>query len=391
MTDPEILEPQNWTFPIPIAYGPGRLSEIGLRCVAMGLSNPLIVTDKGSRDLPFISQLLVYLADAGLYSGIFSDISPNPRDDEIDAGCEVFRSGNHDAIIAIGGGSAMDGGKAVCLTATNDIDLWAFEWEKLPTDMDKYQPFPTLITIPTTAGTGAETESTAMITHTGKGMKFCIYHPDLKPSLALLDPDLTINLPEDLTAWTGVDALVHAIEAYCVPGFHPLCDGMALEGLRLVTKWLPIAVRDPANIAARGGMLVGSCLAGIAFQKGLGHVHAISHMIGAEFNTQHGLTNAIVLPVVLRFNLPGMDRKVKRMAQAMDIDGSSVDDFITKIEKILDDINIPHSLSEIGIPADCAVRIAEKAMQDSAAGTNPRSASITQMRTLVETAISKAR
>ena len=129
MTDPEILEPQNWTFPISIAYGPGRLSEIGERCVAMGLSNPLIVTDKGSRDLPFISQLLVYLADAGLYSGIFSDISPNPRDDEIDAGCEVFRSGNHDAIIAIGGGSAMDGGKAVCLTATNDIDLWAFEWK----------------------------------------------------------------------------------------------------------------------------------------------------------------------------------------------------------------------------------------------------------------------
>ena len=391
MNNPEILEPQDWTFPIPIAYGPGRLSEIGRRCVAMEVSNPLIVTDKGSRDLPFISQLQEYLTQPGLSSGIFSDISPNPRDDEIGAGREAFRLGNHDAIIAIGGGSAMDGGKAVCLTARNDIDLWDFEWEKLPTDIDTYQPFPTLITIPTTAGTGAETESTAMITHTGKGMKFCICHAALKPSLALLDPDLTVGLPANLTAWTGVDAMVHAIEAYCVPGFHPLCDGLALEGLALVAKWLPIAVRDPKNLAARGGMLMGSCLAGIAFQKGLGHVHAISHMIGAEFNTQHGLTNAIILPVVLRFNLPGMESKVKRMAEAMVLEETSVDGFVAKIEQMLDEINIPRSLNEIGVPADCTQRIAEKALLDSAAGTNPRNANVAEMRDIIETAITKAR
>lgn len=391
MTDANLLEPQDWSFPVPIAYGPGRLSEIGQRCVAMGLSNPLVVTDKGSRDLPFIAQLLASLTEAGLSSEVFSDISPNPRDDEIAGGRETFRSGGHDAIIAIGGGSAMDGGKAVCLTARNDIDLWAFEWEQPPAEIDSDQGFPTLITIPTTAGTGAETESTAMVTHTGKGMKFCICHPKLKPSLALLDPDLTVGLPANLTAWTGVDAMVHAIEAYCVPGFHPLCDGLALEGLALVTKWLPIAVRDPANLVARGGMLVGSCLAGIAFLKGLGHVHAISHMVGAEFNTQHGVTNAIVLPVVLRFNLPGMEPKVKRMADVMGLQDASVDAFIAEIERLLDDINIPRSLSEIGIPADCATRIAEKALQDSAAGTNPRTASITEMRTLIETAIAKAR
>jgi alcohol dehydrogenase class IV len=391
MTDANLLEPQDWSFPVPIAYGPGRLSEIGQRCVAMGLSNPLVVTDKGSRDLPFIAQLLASLTEAGLSSEVFSDISPNPRDDEIGGGRETFRSGGHDAIIAIGGGSAMDGGKAVCLTARNDIDLWAFEWEQPPAEIDSDQGFPTLITIPTTAGTGAETESTAMVTHTGKGMKFCICHPKLKPSLALLDPDLTVGLPANLTAWTGVDAMVHAIEAYCVPGFHPLCDGLALEGLALVTKWLPIAVRDPTNLAARGGMLVGSCMAGIAFLKGLGHVHAISHMVGAEFNTQHGLTNAIVLPVVLRFNLPGMEPKVKRMADVMGLQDASVDAFIAEIERLLDDINIPRSLSEIGIPADCATRIAEKALQDGAAGTNPRTASITEMRTLIETAIAKAR
>ena len=391
MTDADILEPQDWTFPIPIAYGPGRLGEIGQHCAALGLKNPLIVTDKGSRDLPFISRLQRVLSDAGVSAGLFSEISPNPRDDEIGAGRDKFRSGNHDAIIAIGGGSAMDGGKAICLTARNDRDLWEFEWESEPADIGPDQAFPTLITIPTTAGTGAETESTAMVTHTGKGMKFCIYHPQLKPSLALLDPELTLGLPGNLTAWTGADAMVHAIEAYCVPGFHPLCDGLALEGLALVAKWLPVAVRAPENMAARGGMLVGSCLAGIAFRKGLGHVHAISHMVGAEFNTQHGLTNAIILPVILRFNLPGMEHKVKRMADAMGLTDASVDAFIVEVERILNDINIPRSLNEIGVPADCASRIAEKAMQDSAAGTNPRTASRAEMELLVESALAKAR
>ena len=391
MTDADILEPQDWTFPIPIAYGPGRLREIGQHCAALGLRNPLIVTDKGSRDLPFISRLQRVLSDAGVSAGLFSEISPNPRDDEIGAGRDKFRSGNHDAIIAIGGGSAMDGGKAICLTARNDRDLWEFEWESEPADIGPNQAFPTLITIPTTAGTGAETESTAMVTHTGKGMKFCIYHPQLKPSLALLDPELTLGLPGNLTAWTGADAMVHAIEAYCVPGFHPLCDGLALEGLALVAKWLPVAVRAPESMAARGGMLVGSCLAGIAFQKGLGHVHAISHMVGAEFNTQHGLTNAIILPVILRFNLPGMEHKVKRMADAMGLPDTSVDAFIVEVERLLDDINIPRSLSEIGVPAECASRIAEKAMQDSAAGTNPRNASRAEMELLVESALAKAR
>lgn len=391
MNDAQILTPQDWTFPIPIAYGPGRLSEIGARCAAMGLGNPLIVTDRGSRDLPFIARLQGYLTDAGLASDIFSDISPNPRDDEIGAGRQAFRAGDHDAIIAIGGGSAMDGGKAICLTARNDIDLWDFEWEAPPAAIGPDQGFPTLITIPTTAGTGAETESTAMVTHVEKGMKFCICHPDLTPALALLDPELTIGLPANLTAWTGADAMVHAIEAYLVPEFHPLCDGLALEGLALIAKWLPVAVREPKNMAARGGMLAGSCLAGIAFLKGLGHVHAISHMIGAEFNTQHGLTNAIILPVVLRFNLPGMEHKVQRMADAMGLTDASVTGFIAEIEHILDDIGIPKSLGEIGVPAECVGRIAGKALQDSAAATNPRPASLAQMHQLVEAAIRQAR
>lgn len=389
--DPTMLAAHDWGFPVPIAYGPGRLAEIGKRCINLGIRNPLIVTDHGSRALPFIGLLQSTLQDAGLKAALFSNISPNPVDREIGTGRAAFLAGGHDAIIAIGGGSAMDGGKAICLTARNDLDLWAFEYEQLVPVMAQGHRFPTLITIPTTAGTGAETESTAMVTHAAKGMKFCVWHPNLKPALALLDPELTVGLPRNLTAWTGADALVHAVEAYLVPGFHPLCDAVALEGLALIAKWLPVAVEEPQNLTARGGMLMGSCLAGVAFLKGLGLVHAISHMIGAEFNTQHGLTNAILLPVVLRFNLPGQEDKVRRMAQSMNLAGTSVEDFIAAVEAMLDQIGIPKSLSEIGVPADCAVRIAEKALQDSAARTNPRAATLAEIITLTQTAIAKAR
>ena len=386
-----ILNPQDWSFPVPIKYGPGRLVEAGSHCIMMGVHNPLIVTDRGSHKLPFIGQLQNHLTNAGLTVGLYSDISPNPKDTEIGAGRAQFISGGHDAIIAIGGGSAMDGGKSICLTANNDIDLWAFEYEQKAPEINANQSFPKLITIPTTAGTGAETESTAMVTHVEKGMKFCVWHPELKPSLVLLDPELTIGLPANLTAWTGADAMTHAIEAYLVPGFNPLCDGLALEGLALVSKWLQISVNEPNNMKARGAMLVGSCLGGIAFLKGLGLVHAISHMVGAEFDTQHGLTNAVVLPVVLRFNLPGQELKVQRMAQAMGLEDTSTESFIRHIEGVLDDINIPNSLSNLDIPMASAQRLAEKSILDSAAQTNPRTATVLEISTLIEEAILKAR
>jgi len=387
----EILKPQDWSFPVPISYGPGRLSEISKFCESLEIRNPLIVTDSNSKELPFIEKLKRFLIESNISSDLFFEISPNPRDDEIAKGCSKFQSGNHDAIIAIGGGSAMDGGKAVCLTANNDIPLWDFEWEQPPSIIGKDNPFPKLICIPTTAGTGAETASTAMVTDLEKGMKLCIFHPDLKPSLALLDPELTLQLPTTLTAWTGADAMIHSLEAYCVPGLNPMCDGAALESLSLISKSLVLAVEEPQNLAARGGMLVASCLGGIAFLKGLGLVHAISHMVGAEFDTHHGLTNSIVLPVVTRFNLPGMDEKVKRMSEAMQYEDHSVKSFISNIDGLLDRINIPRSLGEIGVPEDSAERIAEKAMLDSAYGTNPRSSSYEQVFEMVSTSITKAR
>ena len=382
---------QDWTFPVPIAYGPGRLMEIGEKCSLLGIKNPLIVTDKGSADLPFIEKLETYLSKANISFASFKKISPNPLDTDIAAGKQLFLDGNHDAVIAIGGGSAMDGGKGICMTAKNNHNLWDFEFEKPSPVISASETFPKLITIPTTAGTGAETESTAMVTDTSKAMKFCVWHKDLKPELALLDPELTIGLPETYTAWTGVDAMVHAIEAYLVPDFHPLCDGAALEGLTLVNTWLPVAVQEPKNIFARGGMLVGSCLAGIAFLKGLGLVHAISHMVGAEFDTQHGLTNAIILPSILKYNLPDMPKSTEKMAKAIDLKTTSMESFIEHTEKMLDDFKIPKSLAEINVPKNCAHRIAKKSMQDSAAQTNPKSISLEQLENIINTVIVKAR
>ena len=387
----EILAPQDWGFPVPIAYGPGRFSEIGTYCSQNEITNPLIVTDSGSVDLPFIDNLVEILKKSKINSGIYSKISPNPRDDEIASGKKLFKDNNHDAIIAIGGGSAMDGGKSICLTANNDIELFDFEWEKTPQVIGPDNKFPKLITIPTTAGTGAETESTAMVTDTKQGIKLCIMHPELKPSLALLDPELTLGLPSNLTAWTGADAMIHSIEGYCVPGFHPLCDGAALESLNLISKSLITAVEEPNNLEARGAMLVASCLGGVSFIKGLGLVHAIAHMVGAEFNTHHGLTNAIILPAVLRYNLPDMEEKVMRMAQAMQYKDHTANHFIESMEKILDRIKIPKGLNEIGVPEDCIERISEKSMIDTAFGTNPRSATLDDVRELVKVSIFGAR
>ncbi|MDG1259731.1 MAG: iron-containing alcohol dehydrogenase [Paracoccaceae bacterium] len=385
------LEPQDWSFPVPIIYGPGRLSEIADLSTRAGMTKPLIVTDRGSAGLPFIADLKGYLSKGGLDSAIYSNISPNPRDDEIAAGKAQYRAGGHDGIIAIGGGSGMDGGKALALCANNDLDLWAFEYEQSPPEMARHPAFPPLITIPTTAGTGAETESTAMITDTVRKMKWCIWHADLKPAFAVLDPEITLGLPVKLTAWTGVDAMVHAIEAYCVPGFNPLCDGLALEGLRLVGRWLPVAVAEPSNLEARGAMLAGSCLSGIAFLKGLGLVHAISHMVGAEYDTQHGLTNAVVLPAALRHNAPALADKIEPLSQAMGLRDTSFEAFYAHVCAILDQVGIPKTLTDIGVPSDCAARIADKALQDSAAGTNACALTAQDIERVIAVALNKGR
>ena len=390
MDDNNLLGSHDWGFPIPIAYGPGRLREIADYCKRAGIARPLVVTDRGSRELPFIGQVSDYLKQAGLPSCVFSEVSPNPRDEEIADGRSLFRENSHDGVIAIGGGSGMDAGKSIALTARNNVDLLDFNFDEASPDLPK-ESFPPLICIPTTAGTGAETDSTAMITESRRLMKFCLWHPEFKPSLALLDPEVTLGLPSNLTAWTGFDAMIHAMEAYSVPGFHPLCDGLALESLRLIDRWLPEAISNGRNLEARGGMLVGSCLGGIAFLKGLGLVHAISHMVGAEYDTHHGLTNAVTLPAVMRFNEPEIDNKSRTMARAMQLERTSFEGLYAYVCNRLDEASIPKSLADIGVQADCSQRIAEKAIQDAAAATNPRSATLEEITLVMESALSQGR
>ncbi len=376
------LENHSWSFPVPIEYGLGRIEEIGNFCLAKNCCRPLVVTDRGSADLPYVNKLLDSLAKAGLSSDLFSNVSPNPRDIEIESGRSLFLSGEHDAVIAIGGGSGLDAGKAIGLTVNNSFNLWDFEYERTSPPLVE-SDFPILICIPTTAGTGAETESTAMLTDTVDKVKRCIWHPNFKPALALLDPEITINLPSHLTAWTGVDALTHAIEAYSVPGLHPLCDSIALQGMEFVHYCLPQVYSDPNNISARGGMLVGSCLSGIAFLKGLGLAHAISHMIGALYDTHHGLTNAVLLSSVVRFNASVLEKKIPKMASAIGLKDHSPERFFTQLENLMIELEIPKNLLDIGVPSGCAQQVAELAIRDSAASTNPRELTVPQIAAVV--------
>jgi alcohol dehydrogenase class IV len=364
---------------------------MGEHAAKLGLTKPLIVTDQGSAGLPFIDVLRQALLSAGIGSEVFADVAPNPRDSDIALARKAYLEGGHDSVIAIGGGSGMDAGKATALTAHNECDVWQFDYDSDVPGLPVDHVFPKLICIPSTAGTGAETESTAMVTHSERGMKLCVWHPDLKPSLTLLDPEITLGLPATLTAWTGIDAMVHAIEAYCVPDYHPMCDGVALEALALIGRWLPSAVEEPGNLTARGGMQVGACLAGVSFLKGLGLVHAISHMVGADFDTHHGLTNAIVLPAVLKFNAPAIQDKLPAMCRALGLTGGDFESFYSAICQLLDRLSVPVTLAEIGVPAEAARTLAEKAHQDAAAGTNPRAADVATIERLTLEAITVGR
>ena len=383
------LNNADWSFPVPIYYGPDRVKELSNFCKSKNLSRPLLVTDKSSADLPFIKEVLKSLNSSNLKCAVFSDISPNPIDNEIYKGKTFYKDGKHDSIISIGGGSGMDGGKAISLIANNTLDLWDFNYDNDPSI--NLNPFPPLICIPTTAGTGAETESTAMITNSKLGMKLCIWHPNQKPIAAFLDPILTLSLPKNLTAWTGVDALVHGIEAYSVNSLYSVADGMALEGLNLIGNNLLEVFKDPSNLSSRGAMLIGSCLTGVSFLKGLGLVHAISHMIGAVYNTQHGLTNAIILPKVLNYNKSEILSKINSMHFSIFNQPGDFDSFYKKVCTLLDDLNIPNNLQSIQVKNDRINELAIKSSKDSAAFTNPKTASISDLEIIIKETIDKAR
>ena len=382
-------ESVDWRFPIPILYGPGRIKDLSSILKENNLRSPLIVTDKNSSNLPFIKTIMNDLNTSGLKYSLFDGISPNPIDHEIIEGKYVYENGNHDSIIAVGGGSGMDGGKAISLLVNNNFILWDFDNDK--TAIKHLKSFPPIICIPTTAGTGAETESTAMVTNSKLEMKLCVWHPNHKPIAAILDPELTLGLPKNLTSWTGVDALVHAIEAYSVDSLYSVADGMALEALRLIGEYLPKVVQNPTDVESRGAMLIGSCLAGISFLKGLGLVHAISHMVGAVYNTQHGLTNAILLPAILKFNEKKINHKINNMHFAMFSKNGSSEEFYSKICFLLDELEIPKGLKEINVGDNKIEELAKKSSKDSAAFTNPKRASIMDLESIILNSLTNAR
>ncbi len=386
-----MLEAGDWTFPVPIRYGPGRLAELGPLCREAGLDRPLLVTDRGSAGLPFVAAARSALARVGIEAGLFGDVAPNPTDRDVAAGREVFRRGQHDAVIAIGGGSGMDAGKAISLVARNGRDLWAYDYDRDPPPGVRPGEFAPLVCVPTTAGTGAETESTAMVTDTARGIKGCVWYASHKPLAAILDPEVTLGLPPTLTAWTGCDALVHAIESLSVPQWHPLCDALAVEAIGLIHRWLPAAVRDGADLEARAAMLVGSCLAGVSFLKGLGLVHAMSHMVGAVHDTHHGLTNAVLLPLVLRYNRPALGEKTAVMCRAMGLPGEDFDCLYAAVVALLDELGIPRTLGELGVGEERIAEIARKAHADASRATNPAPATVADIETLLRQALRAAR
>lgn len=386
------LHPQKWTVPLPMEYGPGARHHLAQLCREFGIVRPIIITDQGSVNLPFVGEMQQALSDAGLACGLYGGIEPNPTDASVIAGAAAYRQWEADGIIALGGGSGLDGGKAVALIARQQrCDLWAFDFDQAVPSGFGVADFPPVITIPTTAGTGAETESTAMLTDSGRGIKGCVWHPRARPSAVILDPQLTQSLPAHLTAWTGCDAIIHALEAYFVPSFNPLSDGAALQALSLLWTSIDTAVEHGQDLEARGKMLIGSCLAGVAFLKGLGLVHALSHMVGATYNSHHGLTNAIILPVVLRFNRAEISPRLKPVAQALDLPDANFETFYHAVCAKLDRLNIPKTLSALGVQHQDIAAIARKSLGDPARLTNPRDSSLEQLEALLAEAIDHAR
>ncbi|MGH8189587.1 MAG: iron-containing alcohol dehydrogenase, partial [Steroidobacteraceae bacterium] len=304
----------NWNYPTSVRFGPGRIAELPDACKTLGIKRPLLVTDPGLAALPMISNALESCRSAGLACAVFSDVKANPVEANVTRGVTIYREGGHDGVIAFGGGSALDAGKAIALMVGQTRPIWDFEdREDWYTRVNVAGIAPT-IGVPTTSGTGSEVGRAAVITDVRDHTKKIIFHPGMQPQLVIADPELTLGLPPHVTAAVGMDALSHNLEAFCAPFFHPMADGIAAEGMRLIRQWLPVAVKNGANIEARAHMMVASAMGATAFQKGLGAMHSLSHPCSANLNTHHGLTNGVVMPYVLAWNRSALEGKLSRLA-----------------------------------------------------------------------------
>ncbi len=384
--DPKSLT-STWSYPTQIRFGPGRIAELPRACKSLGMSRPLLVTDPGLAALPMIAEAVAANDAAGLPTSVFSDVKPNPVGRNVEDGVAAFRAGGHDGVVAFGGGSGLDAAKAIAFMSGQDRPIWDFEdvgsnWKRA--DPAGIAP---IVAVPTTAGTGSEVGRASVILQEETHTKRIIFHPKILPGIVISDPELTLGLPAHITAATGMDALAHCLEAYCAPGFHPMGEGIAVEGLRLVKDWLPAAVEDGGNLAARAHMLAAASMGATAFQKGLGAIHSLSHPIGAIYDTHHGLTNAVVMPYVLAFNRPAVADKMERLAAWLGLAQPSfeaVQDWILGLRSAL---SIPHSLREIGVGDDRVEEIAEMAAVDPTAPTNPLPLDPQNLRAMMENAL----
>ena len=360
----------NWNYPTAVRAGAGRVNELADACRDLKMNAPLLVTDPGLAGLPMVADVVVSCEAAGLSIAVFSDIKPNPTGSNVDGGIAVYRAGNHDGVIAFGGGSGLDAGKAIAVAANQSCSLWDLEdvgdnW--LNADPDKIPP---IIGVPTTAGTGSEVGRASVIVNEAEHKKTIIFHPKMLPACVILDPELTVGLPAGLTAATGMDALSHNLEAYCSPVYHPMAEGIAIEGIRLIKEYLPLAVADGSNIEARTQMIVASSMGATAFQRGLGGMHALAHPLGAIYDAHHGMLNAILMPYVLKANYSEIQSRIARLARYLDLE-PDFDAFLNWVLSMREKIGIHNALSAI-IPEDSRLsEIGEMAVVDPSAGTNP--------------------
>jgi alcohol dehydrogenase class IV len=357
----------NWNFPTTIWAGPGRIAELPAACARAGITRPLLVTDEGLTGAPMIRSALAALKDVAL----FGAVRGNPASSHVEAGRAAYRKGRHDGVVAFGGGSALDAGKVVAFMSGQTRPLWDFEdvsdwWTRA--DPAGIAP---VVAVPTTAGTGSEVGRAGVILNEETHQKKIIFHPQMMPRVVISDPELTVGLPRAVTAATGMDAFVHCFEAFCAPGFHPLADGVALEGMRIIHRFLSRACADGQDIEARAQMLAAASMGATAFQKGLGGVHAIAHPVGSWFNTHHGLTNAVILPYVMTFNRPAIAEKADVIARVLDLPARGFEGLLGWVLELRRELGIPHSLAEIGVSATKAEIIGREAAIDPSAGGNP--------------------
>lgn len=360
----------NWSYPTTMKFGAGRIAELPDACAVAGMKKPLLVTDKGLADLPITLSTLDIMDAAGLGRALFADVDPNPNEKNLDAGVAAFKAGDHDGVIAFGGGSGLDLGKMVAFMSAQSRPVWDFEdvddwWTRA--NSDDIAP---IVAVPTTAGTGSEVGRASVITNSETHVKRIIFHPKVLPSVVICDPELTVGMPKFITAGTGLDAFAHCVEAYSSPHYHPMSQGIALEGMRLVKEYLPRAYDNPNDIEARAHMMSAATMGATAFQKGLGAIHALSHPVGAVYNTHHGTTNAVFMPAVLEFNAPVIADRFDAVAGYLGIAGG-FDGFKAYVNDLNDRLGIPKSLSEMGIETDRIAEMAEMAIHDPSCGGNP--------------------